>query len=70
MDRTRTNNDEHSIVVASQYACSMVTSGGDSALGLWSRADFMAKESRLNERFILGAYSERKKESKGAFIHL
>lgn len=30
----------------------------------------MAKEGRLDERVILGAYSEDKNESKVAFIHL
>ena len=30
----------------------------------------MAKEGRLDERVILGAYSENKNESKAAFIHL
>ena len=54
MDRTRANNDKHSIVVASEHACSMVTSGGNSALGLLGGLDFVAKERGLNERVVLG----------------
>jgi hypothetical protein len=61
MDRTRADDDEYSVIVASQYACGMVTSRGNRALGLWSRANIMAKEGRLDERVILGAYSESKK---------
>jgi hypothetical protein len=30
----------------------------------------MAKESRLDERLVLGAYSKNNNESKTAFIHL
>jgi len=54
MDRTRADDDKHSIIVASQYACGVETSIGNGALGLWSRANFMAKEGRLDERVILG----------------
>lgn len=58
MDRARADDDKHSIIVACQYACGVVTSGSNSALRLWSRANFMAKEGRLDERVILGAYSQ------------
>ncbi len=70
MDRTRADNDKDSIIVTSQYGCGMVTSSGNSALGLWSRANFMAKEGRLNKRVILSAYSESENASRGAPLHL
>ena len=53
MDRTRTNDDEHSVIVASQYACGMVTSRSNCMLGLWRRLNFVAKERRLDERVVL-----------------
>jgi hypothetical protein len=61
MYRTRADDDKYSIIVASQYVCRVVTSRGNGALGLWSGANFMAKEGWLDERVILGAYSESKK---------
>lgn len=53
MDRTRTNDDEHSVIVASQYACGMVTSRSNCMLGLWRGLNFVAKERRLDERVVL-----------------
>jgi hypothetical protein len=70
VDRARADNDEGSIIVTSQYARGMVTSSGNSALGLWSRANLMTKEGRLDERVILGAYNESKNVSRGAPLHL
>lgn len=56
--------------MASQYAGGMETSSGNSALRLWSRANLMAKEGRLDERVILGTCNESKNVSRGAPLHL
>jgi hypothetical protein len=56
--------------MTSQYACGMVPSSGNSALRLWSRANLMTKEGRLDERVILGAYSESKNVSRGEPLRL
>jgi hypothetical protein len=68
VDRARADNDKDSVIVASQYARGMETSSGNSALGLWSRANLMAKEGRLDERVILGTCNESKKCVEGSTI--
>ncbi len=54
--------------MTSQYACGIVTSSGNGVLGLWSRANLMTKEGRLDERVVLGAYSESKECVEGSTI--
>lgn len=54
MDRAGTNDDQEAVIIACNDPCRVVATFRDGLLGGSGQLDFVAKESGLDKRVILG----------------